>query len=175
MAPKTVTGTASLSYLLVRSRLVFNPETGSSLEGVILLLMIMIMIMIMMMMMMMMKMKMKMKDDKWQMTNEKWGPSPDRRLVQLLVGSGIKAFRAGWPLFPYWKIPLLEYGWIYEICSNSQGDRKVMCHSFSGILLFYLFWGLLYPVFASSLQKLSFVLGTTALDKPWACSPMPGP
>ena len=64
MAPKTVTGTASLSYLLVRSRLVFNPETGSSLEGVILLLMIMIMIMIMMMMMMKMKMNMKMKDDK---------------------------------------------------------------------------------------------------------------
>ena len=60
MAPKTVTGTASLSYLLVRSRLVFNPETGSSLEGVVLLLMIMIM----MMMMMKMKMKMKMKDDK---------------------------------------------------------------------------------------------------------------
>jgi hypothetical protein len=60
MAPKTVTGTASLSYLLVRSRLVFNPETGSSLEGVVLLLMIMIM----MMMMMKMKMNMKMKDDK---------------------------------------------------------------------------------------------------------------
>ena len=59
MAPKTVTGTASLSYLLVRSRLVFNPETGSSLEGVVLLLMIM-----MMMMMMKMKMNMKMKDDK---------------------------------------------------------------------------------------------------------------
>ena len=57
MAPKTVTGTASLSYLLVRSRLVFNPETGSSLEGVVLLLMIMIM-------MMKMKMNMKMKDDK---------------------------------------------------------------------------------------------------------------
>ena len=60
MAPKTVTGTTSLSYLLVRSRLVFNPETGSSLEGVVLLLMIMIM----MMMMMKMKMNMKMKDDK---------------------------------------------------------------------------------------------------------------
>ena len=60
MAPKTVTGTASLSYLLVRSRLVFNPKTGSSLEGVVLLLMIMIM----MMMMMKMKMNMKMKDDK---------------------------------------------------------------------------------------------------------------